>query len=175
VRVGRDLWLVVVCLVLAGLAAVGSIHDHQSYFGVWFFGLGAVLVVVRTLRRRRHDTGTAQREAGITQRAVSRKERVAFDDHSIRRDLSDGRVETIAWQELDEISIVTTDQGPWVDDVYWLFTNRDRSRGCVVSSAVEGFKELLPRIQLLPGFDNRTVITAMGSTSNQRFVVWKKP
>jgi hypothetical protein len=84
-------------------------------------------------------------------------------------------METIAWNDIDEISIVTTDEGPWADDVFWLFLSRDRSRGCVVSNYADGFKELLPQIQRLPGFDNHAVISAMGSAVNQRFIVWKSP
>jgi hypothetical protein len=35
-------------------------------------------------------------------------------------------------------------------------------------------KELLVRLQQLPGFDNGVVIKAMGSTGDARFVCWKR-
>jgi hypothetical protein len=52
--------------------------------------------------------------------------------------------------------------------------NHDHSQGCAVSNGADGFKALLERIQGLPRFDNEAVIRAMGSTSNDRFVVWKR-
>ena len=37
-----------------------------------------------------------------------------------------------------------------------------------------GMKELLTRLQQLPGFDNGAVIKAMGSTKNDKFLCWKR-
>jgi hypothetical protein len=68
---------------------------------------------------------------------------------------------------------VTTDHGPFVDDVFWLLIGED-GKGCAVPSEAEGMKALLERLQRLPGFDNEAVIAAMGSTSNARFRVWKR-
>jgi hypothetical protein len=182
VRGLRDLWLmglIALCLVLGGLAALGSIPRHHIDSGVWFFGLTAILLVAQLLRRRRRYVELQQKAAVATQNVAPRKEpigeRVTFDEQGIRREMSDGRIEAIEWDEIDEIGIVTSDEGPWVDDCHWLFLYRDRSKGCAVSNASEGFKELLERMQRLPGFDNGAVVQAMGSTSNQSFRVWKSP
>lgn len=100
-------------------------------------------------------------------------ETVEFDDTAIRRRLANGTVESIRWDELAAIDIRTTDEGPVVDDVFWLLMSRDQSRGCAVSGGATGFESLLVRLQALPGFDNGAVITAMGSATNARFVVWR--
>ncbi len=113
-------------------------------------------------------------KARATARLAQLKDRVEFDDTAIRRRSANGRVESITWDELASIDIVTTDEGPQLDDVFWLLANRDGSRGCAVVSDAVGFDTLLARLQALPGFDNGAVIQAMGSTSNARFAVWRR-
>ena len=100
-------------------------------------------------------------------RAAIRPETVSFDDAQVVRTLSDGRTESIRWRDLREVQIVTTDQGPFVDDVFWLLIGEDG--GCLVPSQAEGMSALLERLGELPDFDHRAVIEAMGSTDNNRF------
>jgi hypothetical protein len=166
----RDLWVIGGSLIMTALAVVGSVHTHAVDFGVWFFGLGTVVLLLGPILRRRTTPA-----GGQPQNTRSRRERVEFDEREIRRYLPDGRIEAIAWDDIDEISIVTTDEGPWLDDVFWLFLNKDRSKGCAVSNYAEGFEALLPRMQHLHGFDNALVVQAMGSTTHRSFVIWKNP
>ena len=100
-------------------------------------------------------------------------ETVEFDDVSVRRRLSDGRVESIRWDELVEVFIATSDEGPLVEDVYWLLIDLNNA-GCAVAQSAKGADALLARLQALPGFDNEAVIAAMGSTANDRFTCWRK-
>ena len=104
--------------------------------------------------------------------AKQRNERVEFNDEGIRRIMQNGETESINWNELAAVEIVTTDDGPWTEDLYWILRNNDGSRGCAIPNASEGFKDLLIRLQSLSGFDNEKVITAMGSTSNHRYLIW---
>lgn len=97
---------------------------------------------------------------------------VSFDDERIVRHLADGRTETIRWDEIQRVSIVTTDDGPFVDDVFWVITGENG--GCLVPSETQGTKELLSRLQLLPDFKNEAVITAMGSTARAEFICWQR-
>ncbi len=99
-------------------------------------------------------------------------EQVSFDADGVYRRLPDGRQETIRWRDLAQVEIITTDEGPYADDIYWLLLDADGSHGCGVSNYAEGFPELLKRLQELPGFDNEAVIRAMGSTDNARYKVW---
>jgi hypothetical protein len=98
---------------------------------------------------------------------------VTFDDREVVRTMPDGRVERVGWDSLAEVQIVTTEDGPFADDVFWLLVGDDGT-GCAVPSEAAGMKELLERLQRLPGFDNEAVIKAMVSTSNARFQVWKR-
>jgi hypothetical protein len=97
---------------------------------------------------------------------------VAFDDERVVRRLPDGKEESVRWDDLQEVQIITTDEGPFVDDVFWLLLGS--SGGCVVPSETEGTEALLDRLQQLPGFDNEAVIRAMGTTSNDRFLCWRR-
>jgi hypothetical protein len=99
-------------------------------------------------------------------------DRVSFDDSAITRTLPDGKTESVRWDDLQEVGIVTTDEGPMVEDVYWMLLGSNG--GCAVPGGALGAKELLNRLQQLPGFNNEAVIEAMGSTSNGSFVCWKR-
>lgn len=83
-----------------------------------------------------------------------------------------GMVESVEWDDLKEVVIVTNDEGPFAIDVMWLLIG-DES-GCVVPLGVTGEDALIERLQALPGFDNEVMIEAMGSTNNRRFVCWER-
>lgn len=97
---------------------------------------------------------------------------VTFDDECIVRHLADGRTETIRWEDVRKVSVVTTDEGPILDDVFWVITGE--GGGCLVPSETLGTKELLIRLQKLPNFRNESFIAAMGSTSRAEFVCWER-
>jgi hypothetical protein len=103
------------------------------------------------------------------------RDRVTFTDDAVTRVGPDGVAETIRWDELHEVGILTTDEGPWREDVYFMLIAADGKSGCAVPQSADGTNQLLERLQQLPGFDNEAVIRAMGSTSNARFVCWKRP
>ena len=108
-------------------------------------------------------------------RKARQPDRVSFTDEVVTRVRPDSVEERIRWDELHEVGIVTTDEGPFHEDVFFLLMASDRKSGCVVPQGAEGCKDLLKRLQKLPGFDNEAVIKAMGSTSNAKFVCWKRP
>jgi hypothetical protein len=43
---------------------------------------------------------------------------VHVDDREVRHVLDNGKVECVAWDELEEVSILTTSDGPFLDDVF---------------------------------------------------------
>jgi hypothetical protein len=92
----------------------------------------------------------------FSKRKNSLNESVLFDTIGVTRTMPDGRTESILWDELQEVNIVTTDEGPAVDDVFWVLSGN--GKGCAVPS----------------GFNNAAVIQAMGSTQNAKFVCWKR-
>ena len=103
-------------------------------------------------------------------------QRVSFevDERGVRRLVDGGVVEQVAWDELVGVDIVTTDQGPYAEDVFFVLHGKD-GNGAVVPQEIAVAERLLERLQKLPGFDNGKVIEAMGCSENARFVCWKKP
>jgi hypothetical protein len=99
-------------------------------------------------------------------------EKVSFDELGVTRTLADGRQESVRWDDLCEVVILTTDEGPMVDDVKWIL--RGTEGGCLVPSETAGMDVLLPRLQELPGFDNEAVIAAMGCTDDRAFLCWRR-
>lgn len=97
---------------------------------------------------------------------------VSVTDEGVSCARASGLVETVAWAELKEVSIVTNDEGPFALDVMWLLVGE--TGGCVVPQGATGEDELLAKLQSLAGFDNEAVIAAMGSTTNRKFVCWEK-
>ena len=105
-------------------------------------------------------------------RAVT-PDRVHFDAATITNTLAGrGETETVRWDDLQEVGIVTTDEGPAAEDVFWILLGANGR--CAVPGGADGMKELLARLQQLPGFDNGAVIKAMGSTANANFLCWKR-
>ena len=86
--------------------------------------------------------------------------------------MSNGHQERVRWDDLQEVSIITTDEGPYADDFFWVLIGK--SGGCAVSSLAKGSNELLSRLQGLPGFNNEAILHAVGSTANAKFVCWKR-
>lgn len=99
---------------------------------------------------------------------------VEIDGVGARRWLGDGRCESIRWDELVKVELLTTDAGPAADDVFWVLHGAD-GKGCVLPSDAGGPGALLERLQRLPGFDHAAVIQAMSSAADARFPVWERP
>lgn len=99
---------------------------------------------------------------------------VEFDDVRVTFLHPSDDKQNIAWEDIAEIGIVTTDEGPYVEDVFFMLFNHDKSSGCAIPQGATGFTELLDRLQRFDGFDNAELIQAMGCTQNHSFTLWKR-
>jgi hypothetical protein len=99
---------------------------------------------------------------------------VAFDEKEIYCTFktSAGEAGTVKWSELQEVGILTTTDGPLTNDLFWILSGENGS--CVVPGQAVGCDRLLGRLQQLSSFNNMEVIRAMGSTSQARFVCWRR-
>jgi hypothetical protein len=103
----------------------------------------------------------------------SKTPKIDFDDDSIKVINADGSSESIKWSELTAVFILTTDQGPFTDDVFFLLIDSEHPSGIVVPQGTIGDRNLFIALQeRLPGFDNEKVIEAMSSTENTSFLIW---
>lgn len=97
---------------------------------------------------------------------------VTFDASGVAYNASDGMIHRVSWVDLRSVEIATTDEGPFVEDVFWVLHTPEQS--LVIPQSASGSEELLGRLQLLKGFDNKTVIAAMSCGGNERFVCWER-
>ncbi len=100
---------------------------------------------------------------------------VRFDDSAIVFTRPDGSAEKTSWSALVEVGVLTTDGGPFIEDVFYIFLSATPGEGCAVPQGADGTNRLLERLQQLPGFDNDALSSAMGCTSDNRFVCWRRP
>jgi len=99
---------------------------------------------------------------------------VHITDEGVRCVRPDGRVESVKWDDLQAVIIHTTEDGPAAPDVFWILAGTDMKSGCVIPHGAKGDNELLVRLQKLPGFDNEAFIRSMSSTTDQKFLCWKR-
>ena len=97
--------------------------------------------------------------------------RVTLTDTHLRHESPNGDHETIAWPDLTQIDIQTTDEGPMLPDVFWILHTAQKK--LEIPHGATGDKELLERLLELPDFDSEQFSAAMGSTSNNVFVCWR--
>lgn len=105
----------------------------------------------------------------LRERRERRAARFQIDDLGVRQQLA-GTVAEVKWEELEAIDIVTTDEGPFVEDVFWVF--HGRQGGCVIPGELGS--RILDFANRFPDWDTSAVVTAMGSTGNARFRVWTR-
>ena len=97
---------------------------------------------------------------------------VAITDKDVSCTRPDGTVERVAWDDLQSVELVNTDEGPFTIDVYWLLNGA--SGGCAIPQGATGEGALLARLQGLSGFDNGAVIAAMSRSDNHRTLCWRR-
>ena len=148
-------------LALAAVPVIVLVHR-------WWAGFTAKRLVDQVMQ--------ATPLAGSTERSKLIPESlfvVGVSDARISCSRPDQKVESVTWDDLQCVEVVNTDEGPFLPDVFWiLHGSHDR---CVIPQGATGEKQLLERIQQLPGFDNQALINAMGVTTNKRSLCWRRP
>jgi hypothetical protein len=100
-------------------------------------------------------------------------ETIQVDDSGVLR--IDGEIkERISWDSVEEVRIITTDKGPYQEDVFFVLADSNGS-GCLIPHDAAVRTKLLQELQVrFPGLDDDMAIKAMGSTSDNSFLLWKK-
>src|SRR5262245_17352890 len=92
---------------------------------------------------------------------------VRVDKESIHVVRANGLATSFQITEINRIAIRTTDQGPFVEDVFFVLATSFESYW--IPQEATGCSVLLETLQRLPGFDNGAVIAAMRCTDNREF------
>lgn len=102
-----------------------------------------------------------------------RREFVQIDEDGVAVEAKGG-VEHVTWEEVQKVRILTTNEGPFVEDVYFLLEAQG-GRGCAVPHEAAVRTKLLEELQSrLPGLQDEKVIEAMGCTDNNSFTIWER-
>jgi hypothetical protein len=155
----NDLVVIGVGAALVLMCLVGVPQSPDLIWGAVFFVMCVVVVLLRPCLDRWR---------------LARQLRVEYDADTIRTYSGEVVVDSISWNELDAIVVVTSEIGPSGDDVVWVLANSTRSRTILIAGACPGFPALLEALQRLRGFDNVMLLEAMGSVTRGRFVVWQR-
>ncbi len=97
---------------------------------------------------------------------------VQLSDAAVSCTHPDGEVERVEWDDLRRVEIMTTDQGPFLPDVFWVLHGSEA--GCLIPHGATGEDELRDRLGKLSGFRHEAVIDAMCSVENRRFLCWER-
>ena len=138
---------------------------------MWLYDLGCRWYVKRLIARI-EDCEAQPDKYGDEVRVPESLVVVRITDEEVICDRPDGETERVRWADLQRVEVITTDDGPFAPDVFWVL--HGTTNGCAVPQGATGDRELLQRVQALPGFDNESFIRAMGSTENARFPCWQK-
>jgi hypothetical protein len=95
---------------------------------------------------------------------------IRIDETGVTRDLDDGSVLVLKWAELVEVSLLTVDQGPFAEDLFFVLGDARGNRTLLPGAKAAA---LLPRLQRLPGFDNQQVQRAADCIDEAHFVCWR--
>jgi hypothetical protein len=79
---------------------------------------------------------------------------------------------TINWQDIGEIKLINTNEGPRLPDI-WLALIGEQSH-CIVPHGARGFDEVFDIISRYTGFDMENFGKSMTCTHSAEFSLWKK-
>ena len=85
---------------------------------------------------------------------------------------ADGRTESVKWDDLQRVEILTTDDGPFAPDIFWVL--HGSSNGCVIPWGATGEQTLLERLQALPNFRNEVIVNATSLTNCNQLLCWER-
>lgn len=98
---------------------------------------------------------------------------IHFDENHINVVERDASHRKIAWCDIQQIVIVTTDGGPFIEDIYFHFIGSP-SHEVIVEHGAKGGLELIDRLFALPGFRTEPFKDAMVSVEHGEFLIWER-
>jgi hypothetical protein len=80
--------------------------------------------------------------------------------------------EVIKWEDIEEIKLANTDEGPFLPDVWMILMGN--GKGCSIPQGSKGWDDVYDIVSKYPRFNFENVIKSASCTDNQIFEIWKK-
>lgn len=97
---------------------------------------------------------------------------IHIDESVISRARPDGSHDQIAWDDLREVMIQTTDAGLALSERKWVLTAA--TGGFTLPSGFPGEKDFVEKLRATPGFDPEAYNAALISTFDGKFLCWRR-
>lgn len=160
-------WGMPAVLALAGAVLIWkgwALTSRGAYWGVVLMGLGAFACLALFGAVERALTGWRGRHGGPGIVMVQEGRISYLGPHG-------GAI--MALDALILVEILTTEDGPKSDDVFWHLRD-SLGQDTLIPAGARGTEAMLDVLGTLPGFDHVAVVRAMGSTGPGQFAIWSR-
>lgn len=82
------------------------------------------------------------------------------------------KTEQIDWNEIEEIKLINTDEGPFLPDVWLILMGN--GKGCSIPQGSDGWNKVYDIVSKYDGFNFENVIKSASCTDNETFELWQK-
>lgn len=98
--------------------------------------------------------------------------KITLTDGFVKVEHPKRKTEQINWNDIDKIAIITTDEGPFLPDVWLILTGKDS--GCSMPQGAPGYDEVFDIISNYEGFNFEEYLKSVSCTDNAGFEVWTR-
>ena len=98
--------------------------------------------------------------------------KITITESYIRVEHPRRKTEEVKWENIKEIKLINTADGPWVPDV-WLALLGDED-GCLIPQGSTGYDTVYDIVSKYKDFNFNNVINSMKCTDNAEFLLWTK-
>lgn len=154
----------IAALIACGLFAIGSFALAESgdklWWAGWFWTAGFLVLLLIPPGWKPYVDELEITDLGVTRR---------FGPW-----LGKKKEESVSWQDLTKVEILTTDAGPSSEDFFFILHGRDGA-GVAISNDLAVKHGLVATLQnRLAGLDNKAIIDASLCIEVRRFLVWQR-
>jgi hypothetical protein len=97
---------------------------------------------------------------------------VTLTNQFVKVEHPERKAEIVYWNDVEEIKLINTDQGPWAPDVWLALLGKES--GCLIPQGAKGYDDIFDIVSKYAGFNFENVINSMSCTENEQFLLWKK-
>ena len=99
---------------------------------------------------------------------------IAVDDEGFKLPADPDSPRTVPFDQLTRLAVITTDQGPWLDDAFLALDFAD-GQAWLLPSEHPCYNQVYEVLSTRLPLDYEQYIAAMGSTDHAEFIIWTRP